>query len=60
MSGFIQLSEQYMKFRVLLKYTQAKAYTARPDDLRFGVSLSESEPASLNSSGGGILRRNKR
>lgn len=60
MSGFIQLSEQYVKFRVLLKHTQAKAYTAHPDDLRLGVSLSESERASLNSSGGGILRRNKR
>lgn len=59
MSDFTQLSEQYVKFHVLLKHTQAKEYTAHPDHLRFGVSLSESERASLNSSGGGTLRRNK-
>lgn len=52
---FSQLSEQYMKFHVL-----AKAHTAHPDNLRFGVSLSESEHASLNRSGGIVLRRNKR
>lgn len=60
MSDFIQLPEQYVRFHVLLKHTQAKECIAHPDGLRFGVSLSESECASLNSSGGGILRRNKR
>lgn len=59
MSDLTQLSEQYVKSPCLLKHTQAKEYTAHPDDLRFGVSLPESERASLNSSGGGILRRNK-
>lgn len=59
MSDFIQLPEQFVRVHVLLKHTQAKE-TAHPDGLRFGVSLSESERASLNSSGGGILRRNKR